>query len=197
MANINDLLKEMAKAAQSGDLDAVTKLSKAIQEERKAEEERKFQASKKERDTWTAMVQDTLGEIKVSELVDNIDLIVHVKNIGKDKQMISAAIDASKLATVVTKQLAELLTQTPEMVTQFTYNKDGMVLGRATGGTTKAPASNGVKGWTKDGQDYTLGQAFELAATPKEVAEEAAATDGNTKYSIKTRVVKAAGFSKG
>ena len=88
----------------------------------------------------------------------------------------------------------------PSSATKWHYYTDdqGQPQFEFPSGRTRSPSANGTRteGWTKDGQSIALGDAFEAVATPAEKTEYATKEGGSAQHAFKSKIVKAAGYSK-
>jgi len=167
MATRAELFKELEKAAQSGALDEIQKLSKALDTLNKEEREAKIEATKGERAAWQGLVNEATKELKA----DNPGFVITVKNIDKETRVLTVGINSEELTNAVRDALKDLLDQAPETVTSMSYDSaTGTVTLNSS--NTKAP-SNGVRsvGWHKGGKEFALEAIYTNHATAEDKAK--------------------------
>ncbi len=188
----------MMTALQAGNDSEVKKLGNELAATNKRIADGQASAQADSRGEFMAKQHDALA---LHEL-DGFNLTVKWAIDAEGAETFSAAYTPNDSIIAAIKDA--LVTDRPSTVKQFTYgwvaSEDGTLQPNFDFGktTVKRGSSNGTStpGWSKDGNDVSLGDAFKACATKAEQAEHDGKDNTSKQYVVKVRVVKAAGYSK-
>ena len=190
-SKLNDLYKAMDEAVKKRDRSAQKKLGAEIDKLENAGKLAAEEAQKGERETFVKDATLMLtGDLKIPR--DAITVSVTAKRTDTGFDDWSANIGVPGLLDLVHSAMADV--KVPSTVNGFTF-QDGTVTltGKRAGGGGGGGAGHT---WFKNGESMRLGAAFDKSATATEKAEHDAAETGGKQWSIKVRVVKAAGYTQ-
>lgn len=136
MATKQELFKEMSEAASKGDVEAVNRITKAINEGAKVEREALIALTAGERDSWKELVTAAVEGVTVTDVV--YELVV--RHPGRDDESLSLVIKSDTFIDTIKEALQDVLEQAPESVQSLTVDRNGVKLNTTA---TRAKGGNG------------------------------------------------------
>lgn len=193
------LRTKMIEALTAGDDSTTRKLSTELATVNKSITNGQAEAQADSRTAFMADAHDALNGFEI----DGMTLAVNFSISTEGAQQYSIVYTPTDARIADIKAAIDVLDR-PTTATRWAYGRDeeghqsfdfGGKAKRASTGTN----GNGTRttGWTKDGNEVALGDAFDAIATAKDKSDLAALNgDGSKQYALKTKVVKAGGYAK-
>lgn len=194
-ARAAELRTAMGEALTAMDDNKVRKLSNELAAVNKSILDLEATAQLGDRNDFMEAMHDALNAYEV----DGLTLTVRFSQADDGKVSTNVVFTATDDVLDAIKGTIANITR-PSSVKSWTYGRDdqGQQSFDFGKGPRKSTGTNGTRtmGWSKDGQDISLGDAFDACATAKEKSEYQTLDTGSKQHAFKSKVVTAAGYTK-